>query len=128
MIVLRIHRLLDVVFIEVVTLEQLLDAVSSQLSLAVIDGLRVLPLLVVHVVLVEVVNVYVWHVLRLDSPISESIPVKVIKPWVCLELISAVFVADALGGFSLDALVYKVSCFLVPPVWDVVLLDLDLAT
>ena len=54
-----------IILVIIVTLEQLLHAVSSQLGLALFDSLRILPLLVVYVVAVEIVHVDVRHVLRM---------------------------------------------------------------
>ena len=55
----------DFVFVEVVTLEEFLHAVPSQLGLAFFHLFCVLPLLVVYVVSVEVVHIDVRHILTL---------------------------------------------------------------
>ena len=45
-----INRLDVIIFIEVVALEELLDAVSAKLCLALLDLVRILPLLVIDMV------------------------------------------------------------------------------
>ena len=97
----RFRRSCDIILVKVVALEELLDAISAQLLLTLLDGLRVLPLLVVHVILIEIVHIDVWYVLRLHAPISQRLPIKVIKPWVRLELLCAPIVANSVHRFTL---------------------------
>ena len=55
--------MLHIILVVVVTLEEILYAVASQLCFTLFDRLRIFPLLIVHVILVKVVHVDVWHVL-----------------------------------------------------------------
>ena len=57
------HLHLQIILVVVVTLEEILYAVASQLCFTLFDRLRIFPLLIVHVILVKVVHVDVWHVL-----------------------------------------------------------------
>ena len=123
-----LRRRSNIVLVKVVALEQLLDTVAAQLCLTLLHCLCVFPLLVVHVVLVEIVNVYVWHILGLHLPASQGTPVEVIEPRVLLKLLSASIVANSVHRFSLQTLVNEVSCALVPPFWDTILFNLHLTT
>lgn len=118
---------LDVIFIEVVALEELLDAVSAKLCLALLDSLRILPLLVIDMVRIEVVHVNVGHIIRRHCSISERCPVKVTEPRMGLQLRCSILVANAVVRLALEALVDKISGLLVPAIWDAEFLDLDLA-
>ena len=55
-------------FVVIVALEELLNRVSPQLGFAFLHSFSILPLLIVHVVLVEIVDVDVRHILRLHLP------------------------------------------------------------
>lgn len=55
-------------FVIVIALEELLHRVSSELSFALFDCFCVLPLLIIHVILIEIVDVDVRHVLRIHLP------------------------------------------------------------
>ena len=118
---------LDVIFIEVVALEELLDAVSAELCLALLDSLRILPLLVIDMVRIEVVHVNVGHIIRRHCSISERCPVEVTEPGMGLQLRCSILVANAVVRLALEALVDKISGLLVPAIWDAEFLDLDLA-
>ena len=116
-----------VVLVEIIAFEELLDAVPPQLLLTFLHGLRVLPLLIVHVVRVEVVHVDVGDVARLHAALRERVPVEVVEPGVLLELERAARVTDPVHRLPLQALVDEVRCLLVPAVRDPVLLYLHLA-
>jgi len=57
------HLGLDVILAEIVSFEQLLDAVSAQLSFTFFDSFGIFPFLIVNMVSVKIVNVNVWDVL-----------------------------------------------------------------
>ncbi len=119
---------LQIVLIVVIALEEVLDTVAAQLLLTLLDCLRVFPLLVVHMVLIEVVDVDVGHVLRLHLARSQRVPVEVVEPRVRLQLSCTVLVADTVYRLALQTLVDKVCGFLVPTVRNIVVTDLNLST
>ena len=124
----RLGRRSDIILVVVVAFKELLDTVTAQLCLTLLHCLCVLPLLVVHMVLVEIVNINVWNILRLHLSACQSTPIKVIEPGVRLKLLRASIVANSVNRFSLQTLVNEVSCFFVPPLGDTILLYLHLAT
>lgn len=124
----RLRRRSDIILIVVVAFEELLNAVAAQLSLTLLHCFSIFPLLVVHVILVEIVNINVWYILRLHLSAGKSTPIEVIKPRVLLKLVCASIVANSVHRFSLQTLVNEVSCPFIPPLRDTILLYLHLAT
>ena len=121
------HAPQHIILAIVVAFEELLDTVPTQLGLTFFDSLSVFPLLIVHMIRIEIVNMDVWHVLRLHLPGSKGLPTEVVKPGMGLELVCATLIADSIHRFPLQALVDEIGSSLIPPCWYVSLLDLDLS-
>ena len=88
-----------VVLVEVVALEELLDTGATQVNLVLLDGLGVLPLLVVDVVLVEVDLVGVGNVRRWHRAVNHGLPIEVGEPGMVLYL-CITLVTKAVAGLS----------------------------
>lgn len=69
-----------VVFVIVVALKELLDAVSPQFALSFFDYISILPLWVIDVILVKIVIGNVRHKWRLHPFASQLFPIKTFEP------------------------------------------------
>jgi len=116
----------EVMLVVIVTLEQFLDGVSSELAFALLDGVCILPFLIIHMVLVKIIGVDIWNKLGGHLSRSKRIPVEVVEPGMRLKLTGAVVVPNSILRFSLKALIDEVSCLDRPTLWNFVALDLDL--
>lgn len=76
--------------IKVVALEQLLRRRVHQVDLVLFHSLRVLPLLIVDVILVEVYVVSVRNVRRSHAALAQSLPIEVSEPSMSLGLSIAI--------------------------------------
>ena len=110
----RIRGLLDVVLVEVVTFEECLDTVSSELRFTLLDSFCIFPLLIINMILIKIVHVYVRNILWSDSSFCESSPVKIFKPGMRFQLWCAIFVSNTVSCLALQALIDKVGSFLAP--------------
>jgi len=54
--------MLHVTLVKIVGLEKFLDAIAAQLRFTLTHSVRIFPLLIVHMVRVEIVHVDIWHV------------------------------------------------------------------
>ena len=95
------HLILHIILVKVVTFEELLNTIPTKLCLTFFHCFSVLPLLVVYMICIKVVNVYVWHVLRLHAAVSQHLPVEVVEPWMLFQLDCTFHVSYAIYGFPL---------------------------
>jgi len=95
----------------VVNVEEFLNAVSPKLLFAFFDRLRVFPLLVVYVILIEIVHRDVRYVGRVNAFASELMPVEIFEPGMLLKLIRPIDKTNTILRLSLQTPVDKICGF-----------------
>ena len=107
-------------FIVVITLEQFLHWVPSELCFTLLNSLCVFPFLIIDMVLVKVIDVDVRDVLWLHISASKCTPIKLFEPRMTLQFWGTFIVANSILRFPLQTFINKVSCLNTPPVWNFV--------
>lgn len=111
------------IFIEIVTLKQLLRRRIHDNIHVFFNCLRIFPLLVIYVILVEINLIWARQVRRPQTTINEAAPVEVFEPGVALGLVVAI-IAESIFGLPAEALVDEVGGLEAPAVGHARLTDL----